>query len=66
MGMTKKQASQKIEPLKREIEEIKKDLPNVKHPSSIFVLNQLIESREELLKMYEKHAGTPSSREVRS
>jgi hypothetical protein len=65
MGMTKKQAKENIEPLKIEIEEIKKDLPNVKHPESIRAIKSLIKHKEELLKMYEEHADTPSTRSYR-
>lgn len=57
MSTTKKQAKEKIQPLVKEIEGLKKDLKAVSHPSSIHALEQVIEDRVEVLKMWKKHAG---------
>lgn len=63
MGMTKKQALAKIDPLKEEIEGIQKDLENVTTPSSVTALSSLLEGKNQLLAYYEKHASTISNRE---
>lgn len=58
MSMTKKQARNKVEPLEKEIEELKEDLKLVKSSGAIFAISQAIENKNELLEMYKKHANS--------
>lgn len=56
-GTTKKQAKKLIPPLIEEIEHLKLDLGKVTHSSSILVIQQVIEAKEELLQAYKDYVG---------
>ena len=59
MSMTKKQKEKEIPKLKAEVEEIKRDLILVNHPTSQKLLQEEITRMEETILEYETHVADP-------
>ncbi|WCK57102.1 hypothetical protein PP175_28345 (plasmid) [Aneurinibacillus sp. Ricciae_BoGa-3] len=56
-GTTKKQVRKLISPLIKDIEQLKEDLGKVSHPSAKSAIQEVIESKQELLQAYKNYVG---------